>query len=78
VIAIVLQTVLAVVQWGSMGHAKVDPRWWALYAVALAFSAYWNWQAYHQVLIDGMQMPWLLALIIVIAGDVLAEKALIV
>ncbi len=76
-IAVGLQIVFSVIQWGSMGHAKTDPRWWGLYLIALGFSGYWNWQAYHQAMIDTMHMPWLLALIVIIASDVLAEKALI-
>lgn len=76
-LAFALQLFFSVVQWGSMGLAKSNPRWWAMYLMALGFSAYWNWQAYGEPLI-AMRVPWLLALIIIIASDVLAEKALVV
>jgi len=76
-LAILIQTVLAVSQWGAMHLARADARWYLLYLSSLALSAYWNWQAYgSQMLVSGI--PIVVALIIVLAGDILAEKALII
>lgn len=77
ILAIIVQVFFSVVQWGSMGLAKADVRWWGMYLIGLSFSAYWNWQAYHAAMIDVMRMPWLLALIIIVLSDILAEKALV-
>jgi hypothetical protein len=77
ILAIIVQVFFSVVQWGSMGLAKADVRWWGMYLIGLSFSAYWNWQAYHTAMIDVMRMPWLLALIIIVLSDILAEKALV-
>jgi hypothetical protein len=78
VAALIVQGLLSVVQWGSRQRAmKPDKRhWWALYFVALAFSVYWNWQAYGDPLIV-LGMPWLLAGGLVLGGDVLPEWAIV-
>lgn len=76
VLAVGIQGLLSVIQWGSRAAADDDVRWWALYGGALALSAWWNWTAYGDPLI-AVGVPWLLAAGIVIAGDIYPEFALV-
>lgn len=70
-IAIAIQLTLTVVQYGARQKARDDRRWWLLYLVSLGFSVYYNWQAYWTPLT--VLVPWYLAGLLIIAGDVLPE-----
>jgi hypothetical protein len=70
--ALFIQTVLTIAQYGSRQWARRDPRWWFGYLAALGVSVYYNIQAYADPLMS-MQVPWLIAWCIIIAGDVLPE-----
>jgi len=74
---VLLQVVLSAVQWGSRQMARRNPLWGLLYFASLALSAWWNWQAYGTSLI-GMGAPWLLAIGVIIIGDMMPELALVV
>ena len=75
-LAVVAQLALTVAQWGGRQVARRDARWWALYALALALSVYWNWEAFGAPLV-GAGVPWLVALLIIAAGDILPEWLLV-
>lgn len=75
--AVALQVVLSLVQWGSRQMARRNPLWGLLYFASLALSAWWNWQAYGTSLLT-MGMPWLLAIGVIIIGDMMPELALVV
>jgi hypothetical protein len=75
-LAALVQGGLAVAQYGGRQLARDDRRWWILYGLALAVSAWWNWKGYGPILI-GAGVPWLLAAIMVVLGDVFPELALI-
>lgn len=72
-----LQAILSVVQWGARQMARHHLAWWLLYFAALALSAWWNWQAYGDSMIAA-QMPWLLAIGVIIVGDMVPEFALVI
>lgn len=74
---VILQVVLSLVQWGSRQLARRNPLWGLLYFAALALSAWWNWQAYGAALLT-MGAPWLLAIGVIIIGDMMPELALVV
>jgi len=74
---VVLQVILSVVQWGARQMARRVLLWWLLYFGALALSAWWNWQAYGAALL-AMHTPWLLAIGVIIIGDMIPELALVV
>lgn len=74
--ALGVQFGLGMAQWGGRSLAEDDPRWWVLYALSLATSAWLNWVAYGPPLMD-MGMPWLLAAAMVVVGDILPEVALV-
>jgi len=65
-LAIGIQIVLSLAQYGARVMARYDPRWWILYLVALAISVYYNIQAYWTPLSALMPsyvvMPFLIAL----------------
>lgn len=70
------QLALAVAQWGGRQKAREDRRWWALWALSLALSAWWNWKGYGPPLV-GAGLPWLLAVALVVGGDIVPELTLI-
>lgn len=77
-LALLGQGLLSVVQWGGRwGALRVHRVFWLLYFASLALSVYWNWQAYGATMTAAMQMPWLIALGVIIGGDVLPEFALV-
>jgi len=71
VLALGIQVVLTVVQYGARQMAAYDRRWWLLYLVSLAVSAYYNFQAYWEP-VTAFTAP-LVAVAIIIGGDVLPE-----
>lgn len=74
--ALIVQGLLSLVQWGGRQIAAYDQRWWIGYLGALALSLWWNWQAFGEPMI-GLGVPWLIAIGIVLAGDILPELALV-
>lgn len=70
-IAIVIQAVLTVIQYGSRQFSQRDPRWWIPYLVSLGFSVYYNYHAYWTPL--NALAPWYLAGALILAGDILPE-----
>ena len=74
--AVAVQGLLALLQWGSRHRVFADPRWWALYLAGLAPSVWWNWTSYGDPLI-AVGVPWMVALGLVLAGDILPEFALV-
>lgn len=75
-IAVVVQGLLSLVQWGARQMAHRDRRWWSLYLVSLSLSAWWNWTAYAAPLI-AVRVPWPVALGIIIGGDIFPEVTLV-
>lgn len=71
IVALVAQGALTLTQYGARAMAKDDPRWWALYLMALSISVYYNFQAYWTPLTA--LSTWHIAAGIIIAGDVLPE-----
>lgn len=69
--ALGIQAVLTLIQYGSRQFARRNPRWWILYLVALGISVYYNYQAYWTPL--AALMPGYVAALLIIAGDVLPE-----
>lgn len=70
-IALAIQLMLTVIQYGARQKARDDRRWWILYLAALGVSVYYNWQAYWTPLTAFV--PAYLAGLLIIAGDVLPE-----
>lgn len=70
-IALAIQAILTIIQYGARQLANRNPRWWILYLVSLTFSVYYNYQAYWTPL-STLAPPYLAGLLI-IAGDVLPE-----
>lgn len=70
-IAGLIQLALTLTQWGARQLARHDRRWWILYLVALGISVYYNVQAYWTPLT--LLIPWYIAGLLIIAGDVLPE-----
>lgn len=75
-LALLGQGLLSLIQWGSRGLARHDWRWWVGYILALALSVWWNWSAYGDPLV-ALGIPWLVALGVVVAGDVFPELTLV-
>lgn len=50
-VAIAIQAVLTIAQYGARQLARHDPRWWLLYLAALGVSVYFNVQAYYTPLL---------------------------
>ena len=73
-IALGIQAVLTLTQYGSRQMARHNPRWWAIYLIALGVSLWYNVQAYYEPIL-AMQVPWLLDYSIIAAGDVVPEFA---
>lgn len=70
-IAIAIQFVLTITQYGARQMAGGDRRWWILYLVALGFSVYYNYHAYWTPLTA--IVPAYLAGLFIVAGDILPE-----
>jgi hypothetical protein len=73
------QLLFSLVQWGSASLAKEDRRWWFLYLLALAPSAWMNIQSYAQPTLEvfGWNGDRLLIVVaLIIAFDIAPEKAL--
>lgn len=70
-VAVGLQIVLTIVQYGARQMAHYDARWWLLYLVSLGVSLYYNIQAYWVPLLLYVSVP--IAVIILVGGDVLPE-----
>lgn len=70
-IAVAIQAVLTLIQYGARQKAKDDRRWWILYLVALGWSVYYNALGYWAPLTT--IAPWYLAALLIVAGDVLPE-----
>lgn len=70
-IALAIQLVLTLSQYGARQFARQDRRWWLLYLATLTISVYYNFQAYWTPLNE--LMTWYIAGVLIIAGDVLPE-----
>lgn len=70
-LAVGIQAVLTIIQYGARQKARGDRRWWSLYLVALGWSVYYNALAYWTPLT--VALPWYLVALLIIAGDVLPE-----
>jgi hypothetical protein len=74
--AFVVQLVSTLAQWGARQMARHTPRWWLLYLAALGLSVYYNLVAYHAPAV-ALGVPWLLAAILIIAGDAVPELVVV-
>jgi hypothetical protein len=70
--ALAVQGGLMLAQWGGSELAHDDPRWWVLYFGALIASVWMNTDAYLSPL-TGTGMPWLIAWLLIVGGDVAPE-----
>lgn len=70
-IALAVQVILMVTQYGARQFAARDRRWWLLYLVALGISVYYNVQAYWAPLT--VMVPWYVVGVLIVAGDILPE-----
>lgn len=70
-VAVVLQLVLMLAQYGTRQMARHDRRWWFLYLAALGISMYYNFMAYWTPLAAMLGMA--VAGIIIVVGDILPE-----
>lgn len=70
-VALAVQGVLTVIQYGARSFARRDRRWWLLYLAALAISVYYNVQAYWTPLTA--LLSWYFAALLILAGDILPE-----
>lgn len=73
-LALGIQVVLTLLQYGSRQMARHNPRWWLLYLVSLGVSLWYNIHAYYEPIL-AMHVPWLLDYIIIAAADVVPEFA---
>jgi hypothetical protein len=73
---LVLQGGLTLAQYGARVKARTNRRWWLGYLAALGVSVYYNLQAYYDPVV-ALGVPWLLAIALIIAGDVLPEHVAI-
>ena len=73
-LGLLAQVFLTVTQYGARVKAASDPRWWLLYLAALAWSLYYNVQAYFGPLV-ALGLPVLAAGIIIVLADVVPEFA---
>lgn len=67
-----LQMLLTLAQWAARLRAVDDRRWWFAYLAALAPSVYYNIDAYFAPALV-MGVPIVIALILIIAGDIIPE-----
>ena len=73
------QLLFSLVQWGSASLAKEDRRWWFLYLMALAPSAWMNIQSYEQPTLDLLGWSsdrFVIVAALIIAADIAPEKLL--
>jgi len=73
------QLLFSLVQWGSASLAKEDRRWWFLYLMALAPSAWMNIESYATPVLDLLNWGsdrFVIAALLIIAADVAPEKLL--
>lgn len=70
--AFALQGLLTLAQWAARLKAEDDRRWWFAYLAALAPSVYYNVDAYYVPAV-AMGVPFVIALILIIAGDIIPE-----
>lgn len=70
--ALVAQAGLTLTQYGAHQLVRRSRHWWWLYMVALAISVYYNIHAYLEPL-SALGVPWLVASVIIVVGDVLPE-----
>ena len=78
-IAFGMQLLLSLVQWGSATLGKEDRRWWWLYALALAPSAWMNIESYAAPLLavfGWSDERWFVVALLIVAFDIAPEKAL--
>lgn len=75
--ALILQTVLSLIQWGARAwaHQSGNPVWFVAYAAALGISVTFNWIAYSS-LIMGWGVAWWLTLIGIALFDMMPEHIL--
>lgn len=71
IVALVVQGILSLLQYGSRQMARNVPQWWFLYLAALGISLYYNWQAYYAPL-STMLGAWVAAPVIIL-GDIMPE-----
>lgn len=71
-LALVVQAVFTVVQWGARQMARRNRYWWLVWLAALAPSVYYNVGAYHTPAV-ALGAPWLVAFVLIVAGDIVPE-----
>jgi hypothetical protein len=77
--ALGMQLLFSLVQWGSATLAKEDRRWWFLYLLALAPSAWMNIQSYAEPTLQVFGWSgdrFIIVALLIIAFDIAPEKAL--
>lgn len=72
-VGVALQLGLTLGQWGGIELAREDRRWWLVYAAALGASITLNLLGYWEPLVETAGLPWLIAALAIVAGDVLPE-----
>jgi len=72
-VGVALQLGLTLGQWGGIELAREDRRWWLVYAAALGASITLNLLGYWEPLVEVAGLPWLIAALAIVAGDVLPE-----
>jgi hypothetical protein len=72
-LALALQLGLTLGQWGGIELAREDRRWWIVYVGALLASVALNVAAYWEPLVVIAGLPWLVAIVLIIGGDVTPE-----
>jgi hypothetical protein len=73
-IALAVQIVLMITQYGAHLFTRHNKRWWGLYLVALAASIWFNVQAYWTPLL-ALGVGWVVASVLLVVGDILPEVA---
>lgn len=72
-LALALQLGLTLGQWGGIELAQEDRRWWIAYIVALFSSVALNVISYWEPLVVVAGLPWFIALLLIIGGDIAPE-----
>ena len=72
-LALALQLGLTLGQWGGIELAREDRRWWAVYVLSLVASVALNIAAYWEPLVMVAELPWLVAVVLVIGSDIAPE-----